>query len=1285
MIAVRGCRAYASAALAAGLIAATGAAPAGAETLSPWWAIESAQLPSSIHGGGARDEVQELAITSTPAIVELKLENQLVALLATEPYAATLAVPEATAANLQTALESPSAYGPGNVTVTGGPAGKAPFIITTAKGAGDQSVPAIEVKPFFGIGEVSNRIVSTGRADGELIVTAQNRGDGDAHGSSAPIVIEDTVPKSLEAVAARVSGVTGERFREFHRCSVAAGGASVRCEFTETIGPYQQLELQIQVVAHTIAGGENQASISGGGAATGATTSQSVDMGEGERFDVEHYQLTPEEPGGGLDTQAGSHPFQLTTAITVAQKLVTDVEASRAEGRALPMPVKLPQSVVVQWPPGMVGNPTPLPQCTDQQFAARGPEPALNQCPAETAVGVAAVTFDEPELAGVQTFLVPLFNLVPTTGEPARFGFEPAVPVFLDVGERTGRDYGLTIGSHNITQLVGFWSVRITVWGVPGDPRHDAQRGWDCLFKATTACSLGQAPTPPFLLMPTSCEQPFSTTAEAESWPAPGEPAASATPLSYTLPESMDGCNHLPFAPEISVAPDVSEGSTPSGLTVGVHVPQAAITAPKGLTESALRDTTVTLPQGVTVNPGGADGLEACSEAQVGFEGVEPSSGRDLFSPERGSCPDASKIGTLEIETPLLPRPLKGAAYVATQSSNPFGSLLAMYLIAEDPISGTLVKLPGEVSLNPVTGQLVSTFLHTPEIPFENLRLHFFGGDRAPLSTPAACGAYSSSASFAPWSGNPPVQTSSSFQITSGPSAGPCSSPLPFAPALTAGTTSIQAGGFTPFTMTMSRPDGDQSLDAITLHMPPGVSGMLSGIPLCAEAQANAGLCPSASQIGETTISVGLGGNPYTVSGGRVYITGPYRGAPFGLSIVNPAKAGPFDVGHGACDCVVVRAKIEIDPTTAAITVTSDTSGPYSIPTILDGIPLQIKHVNVTIDRAGFTFNPTNCEKMAITGDLTSSEGASDALSVPFQATNCAVLGFKPQFSVSAGGHPTRTDGTGLVVKLAYPRAPFGSQSNIAKVRVELPKQLPSRLTTLQKACPDSVFNANPADCPAASRVGEAIATTPIIPESFEGPAYFVSHGGAKFPELIIVLHGYALTVYLHGETFISKAGITSSTFNTVPDVPIGSFELKLPAGPDSALTGNGNLCAQKLYMPTTFTAQNGTTLKQKTTIAVSGCRPQIRVVRHRVKGKRATITIAVPSAGRLVADGGGVHRTIEVVHGAGTVTLTLQLSRAQQRFVARHHGRLLQVPITLSFAPSHGTRLQARVAVLMR
>ena len=332
-----------------------------------------------------------------------------------------------------------------------------------------------------------------------------------------------------------------------------------------------------------------------------------------------------------------------------------------------------------------------------------------------------------------------------------------------------------------------------------------------------------------------------------------------------------------------------------------------------------------------------------------------------------------------------------------------------------------------------------------------------------------------------------------------------------------------------------------------------------------------------------------MGGNPYAVKGGRVYITGPYEGAPYGLSIVNPAKAGPFDLEKNTpCDCVLVRAKIEVDLITAALTITSDNTGPFKIPTILDGVPLEIKHVNVSITRPGFTFNPTNCSPMAITGSLSSAEGATSALSVPFQIPNCAVLAFKPKLTAHTAGKTSRAIGASLSVKLTYPAGPY--DANIARVKVDLPKQLPSKLPTLQKACPAATFEANPAGCPAASIVGHAKATTPVMPVPLTGPAYFVSHGGEAFPDLIIVLQGYGATVHLVGSTFIDKAGITSSTFKTIPDVPVGTFELNLPQGKYSALAATANLCTTKLAMPTSFIAQNGTSIHVNTPITPTGC-----------------------------------------------------------------------------------------------
>jgi hypothetical protein len=430
-----------------------------------------------------------------------------------------------------------------------------------------------------------------------------------------------------------------------------------------------------------------------------------------------------------------------------------------------------------------------------------------------------------------------------------------------------------------------------------------------------------------------------------------------------------------------------------------------------------------------------------------------------------------------------------------------------------------------------------------------------------------------------------------------------------FVPAFEGGSTNLQAGAYTPFVGSFSRQDNDQELGGLTMSLPPGLLANVASVPLCGEAQANAGTCPASSQVGTVEAGAGPGPNPLFVPG-KIYLTGPYKGGPYGLSVVVPADPGPFNFG-----LVVVRQSIRIDPTDAHVIVVSD---PF--PTILDpvgangqttGIPIKLRRVDFNVNRPGFTFNPTNCDKLRVGGAITSDQGASSALAVPFQVTNCATLKFAPKFAVSTSGQTSRAGGASLAVKLTYPNAPFGSQANIARVKVELPKRLPSRLTTLQKACTSAQFEANPAGCPAASIVGHAKASTPILPVPLEGPAYFVSHGGEAFPSLIMVLQGSGVTLDLVGSTFINKAGITSSTFKTVPDAPVGAFELTLPQGRFSALAANGNLCRGSLLMPTEFVAQNGAEIHQSTKIAVTDCghakhaKKAKRSSRHRAKRKR--------------------------------------------------------------------------------
>jgi hypothetical protein len=1140
---------------------------------SPWWHLDSGSRPTNIHTGGAGvSEVQTVTVKGTAGetfvLADMTAGQELVGEFFNskgEPRFAEFHVGDTVAA-IQSGLNV--VYGPGNVLVSGVTGG--PYTISFVGGLGSQHVIPLrsQASALFGFaGTVSVVETTVGRRPAnEIIVTASDLGDAPANGTTTML---DRLPSGLKAET--IDAVVGEG--EEHKLGPATCSLeSLSCTFVGSIPAYDQIEIRIGVVMEGAISGENEASVTGGGAAVASIRRPLTISDAPTPFGVEGNEVSLEEEGGGVATQAGSHPFQLTSTVMLNQL-------------AGAQPAGLPKDVGVNLPPGLIGNPTPFAQCTAAQFLTRIRKEVDNECPPKTAIGVARVTVNDPTINHLGTFTVPLFNLEPTVGEPARFGFYVLfTPVVIDTAIRTGGDYGVTATAHNIAEAAGFLKSELTFWGVPGDPRHDPQRGWGCLELETAQVrgtpflpceSLHETKPAPFLVLPTSCTGPLQTSAQADSWDAPGSLVSFGE--SEQMP-AMDGCNQLSFEPSISVAPDGQKGSTPTGLTVNVHVPQDESVNPTGRAQANVKDTTVALPEGVILNASAGDGLVSCSLTQIG-----------LNTPDAASCPEASKVGTVEIKTPLLPRAITGAVYVAAQNANPFGSLVALYIVAEDPISGSRIKVAGDVHLSS-SGQIVSTFSNTPQLAFEDLKLHFFGGSRAPLATPTLCGPYTTSASIDPWSGNPAAQTSSTFNITSGPNGSPCANPPGFAPSLTAGSTNLQAGAFTPLNTTLSREDGQQNIRAIKLHMPPGLSGFLSSVKLCGEAQANEGTCGPESLIGETTVSVGLGETPFSVTGGKVYITGPYEGAPFGLSIVNPAKAGPYDLGEGACDCVLVRARIEVDPHTAALTIATDETGPHKIPTVLQGIPLEIKHVNVIVNRPGFTFNPTNCNPMQITGSLTSTEGALAPLSVPFQVTNCATLGFAPKFAVTTSGKTSKANGASLNVKLTYPKTPQGTQANIARVKVDLPKALPSRLTTLQKACTNAQFEANPAGCPAASIIGYAKAITPLIPVPLQGPAYFVSHGGEAFPSLIVVLQGYGVTLDLVGTTFISKAGITSSTFKTVPDAPVGLFELNLPQGKYSALAANGNLCKSKLAMPTEFLAQNGAKINETTAITVTGC-----------------------------------------------------------------------------------------------
>ena len=858
------------------------------------------------------------------------------------------------------------------------------------------------------------------------------------------------------------------------------------------------------------------------------------------------------QPGGfsvvTSNDQAGAHA-DITTSFAFEPNGVGSVEG-------------LLRNVQVVLPLGFAGYPPAVRTCAP-------PRLELEECPVDSQIGIMEVTLRFSP-TDIDTVTFPVYNMAPPPEDTAVFGFVVNGFISADIVLSVGPDYRVRASATNTFSAGEVTRVSLTVWGVPASHTHERGDKYKCRQFAgepEKECE-NEEVVPnenpvPFLVNPTECtSEPLEADLTVESWEG-AKPSTVKAPVGpYT------GCESLKFQPTIAVQPEQSQATTPTGYEVDLKVPQTE--GAEGLGSADLKDAVVKMPAGVVLSPSAANGLVACTTAQIGLGTEQPV-----------ECPNASKLGTVSLITPALTGELKGGLYLGREQEGPIDHPpFVVYLTLEG--HGVLVKIKGTVRPDETTGQLTTTFDENPELPFSELKVHLNGGSRSTVANPSACGLYSAESDLTPWT--TPVEldaTPSSFpyEITG------CQGPR-FQPTFVAGTTSNQASGYTPLSVTFGREDADEDLGGLTVTTPPGLSGNLSKVPLCGEPQAAEGTCPEASQIGELTAGAGPGPEPYFIKGGKVFLTGPYEGAPFGLSIDVSEKAGPFDLGTGPCDCEVVRATVKVDPHTAQLTVSNG-----ALPTMKDGIPFQVKSVNVEINRPEFVFNPTSCDPMSVTGTLSSTQGTTAQASSHFQATNCAALAFKPTFKVSTSGKTSRLNGASLTAQLTYPKAPQGTQVNIAKVKVELPKQLPSRLKTLQKACTAATFEANPASCPAASVVGHAKAVTPILPVPLEGPAYFVSHGGEAFPSLIVVLQGYGVTVDLVGSTFISKRGITSSTFKTVPDVPVGSFELTLPEGPHSALAAPHNLCrAGKLAMPTEFIAQDNAAIYENTKIAVTGC-----------------------------------------------------------------------------------------------
>ena len=933
--------------------------------------------------------------------------------------------------------------------------------------------------------------------------------------------------------------------------------------------------------------------------------------------------VTARNADGTVDTLAGSHP----DSFTVHFQLNLEPDGNTQGGRL--------RNIRFSFPPGFFANPEVMPQCPQQDVEDES-------CLPDTQIGVLHVT-----IKGLGEISGPIYNLVPPAGVAGEIGYDNQGFISRWFGSvLTEEGYGL--GLDVLNDPVEASAVTAIVWGVPSASEHDAERGVESFNGGPPAHS--DSPPLAYLTLPASCgSRAPKTTIEMDSVQDPERYVTETVEMrdSGGNPAPMTGCDAVPFSPTVSAKTTSSLASNATGLGFELSLPNQNLLSPRAgaITETEPRSTKIVLPEGLTVNPSVAVGIGVCTQAEYQAEQAETSTGQ--------GCPEDSKIGDIVAHTPLIEEAIEGGLYLATPYENTFKTLLAMYVVARANERGVLIKQAGKIELNPNTGQLTTSFDGLPPIPYSSFAVRLREGARAPLVTPSACGTYHTQTTLLPFSAEGETEArvlDSTLQVERGVDGGACppGGLPPFAPTLTAGTINNAAGHYSPVYLRIERKDGEQEITGFSTLLPPGLSGNLSGVPFCSEqdiqrAREQTGqeaesspACPAASRIGHSIAEAGVGG-VLAQTPGEMFLAGPFEGAPFSVVSITAAKVGPFDLGT-----VVVHLPLDIDPTTAQVRIPS---GPADqIPHILKGVVIHLRSISVWIDRQDFTINPTSCDATNVADTIdgaglnvaSPADDTTAASNSRFQAADCASLAFKPSFAASTSAKTNRTKGASLHVKLTYPTGALGKDTNIKSVKVDLPKQLPSRLTTLQKACTAATFQANPASCPAASRVGSAKATTPLIPAPLEGPAYFVSYGGAKFPELVIVLQGYGVTIDLHGETFIDEhTSVTSSTFHAVPDQPVQSFELTLPQGPNSALAAIGNLCQPtktetvkkkvtvkthgrtrkvtrkineevpgSLAMPTLFTAQNGVVVKQSTPITVTGCPKRKAANTKHKKGK---------------------------------------------------------------------------------
>jgi hypothetical protein len=1189
---------------------ATSTASATPEAPRAGWAIHSVAEPTSFNAADVQDTAYELIVTATEGHYKLRprfvsgstapLEWDAPAKRSEE----TLGGPE----SIEKALEALPEVGEGNVAVTGGPgdaSGSKPYTITSIGAlSGDYlgvlNVEEAALKNGGANGSaVSNVITQPGALD-RIAVAVVNVGSRPSEGN---ITITDELPPGLNLVGE--PKITEPVLPESHFGTCVA--AELQCTYSKPVPPGRELVMLINVAVTSPALTGllvNRASVSGGGGDEASTSAASPVNLSHVPFGLAGFKFEANGVAGTPDLQAGGHPYGVTTTIGLNTALAAG---------GLPQVVQDVKDAAVELPLGFAGDPLATERCpeidlTDTEGVVD--EPSYHTaCPAASQVGTISLVW----AGGEHTIPYPIYNVVPSRGYPAELGFNAGSgqPIFLYasvVHDRSG--YRLRIatpGALRVTNLEPE-AVRVEIFGDPGAVK-------------------GTGSNAAFVTNPTNClTPPLNVSTYVSSWEGN---SASAEAAAY--PE-VTGCNLLQgsaaFDSSLALEPETTQADTPSGYTADVKLPQAPNVF-GSLATPELKNATVTLPPGLSISPSAASGPDALAGCPAtGKEGINIGSdevapdGQDLGDLEAtelgaghpggdgspyddgeyhtapGHCPQNSRVGEVEVKTPDLAEPLRGHLYIAepscgqagrapcTEAEAEEGKVFEVYI--EVAGSGVIVKEAGTVEVGGngahsaatglAPGQVRMRFDEIPQFPFEEVKVILPGGPRAALANPQTCGTATTTSELEPSSaaglGSEREMPFSSFAVTG------CEGSMPFKPGFQAGTVTPIAGGYSPFVLQLTRQDGEQDISGLQATLPEGMLAKLAGVPECGEAEADAGACSSASEIGTVTATAGPGSQPL-VQTGKVYLTGPYNGGPFGEVAVVPAVAGPFNLGK-----IVVRGSIRIDPNTAQASIVSN-----PLPTLVDGVPVRLRSVDVEVNRPGFTFNPTDCDSQSVTGTITAAQGGSATVSSPFAVTGCANLPFKPVFTASTRGKTSRVDGASLTVKVtAKP-----GEANMHKVHLQFPKALPARLAVLRKACTETQFASNPAGCPAASAIGTATVVTPVLGEPLTGPAYLVSHGNAAYPDVVFVLQGDGVKIDLTGGTDIKK-GITYSTFESVPDAPITSFESKFPEGPDAIFgtdlpaKAKGSFCGRTPVIPATIEGQNGAVNKESIKLAITGC-----------------------------------------------------------------------------------------------